>query len=184
VVRSNLNQFFFFLHQDTAAVWASEGEPLPGHRPPLWAASVLTRALLQTTGWKDFKSACGVGPLQDSPLEPPGRVQCLAVYSAATNNCKDSLLSPWGTSAGSVRLLRLLTFQWSYSLKPPGASPGTLPCHPSAVSCITWDGVPPCPAVFYPCILSHPSSVGQLRQHSPQTGPRVAMLASRSHTSV
>jgi len=138
---------FYFLHQDAAAVQASEGEPLPGHHPPLWAASMLSRALLQTTGWKDFRSACGVGPPQDLPPELLSHVQCLAVCSVATNdykdtdNCKSSLLSPRDMSAGSVRLLCLLTFQWPYSLKPPGASPETLPHHPSAVAHITWDSV-------------------------------------------
>jgi len=78
--------FFFFLHQDTAAVWASKGKPLPGHCPPLWAASVLSRALPWTTGRKDFKSTSGVAPLQDFLPVLPGRVQCPAMCSVSTNN--------------------------------------------------------------------------------------------------
>jgi len=75
-----------------------------------------------------------------------------------TNDCKGSLLSLWGMSAGSVRLVRLLTFQQPYSLKPPGTSLVMLPCH---LICSPVISPPPhvqgsglCHArTAYPCVL-------------------------------
>jgi len=66
----------------------------------------------------------GMHPHKTSPARPPS-----CVWWRPTDNYKDGLCSPWGTSAGSVRPLCLLIFQQPYSLKPPGTSQATLPCH-------------------------------------------------------
>jgi len=117
-------------------------------------------------------------PVGLDPCKTPHRNHP-AVCSVATDNCKDGLLSPQGTSAGSVRLLCLLTFQWPYSLKPPGASPETLPCHPSAIAHVTWNSVPPRPAMFYPCSLGGSPSWAASR-HSLQASLQPPLvLASR-----
>ena len=91
--------FFFFFFLRHASTTVS---PLQGH-PCHQGCRGFARTLTWTYRRKDLISTSGVGPLQDSP--------------------------PSGTSAGSVRLSCLLTFRQAYSLKPPGTSLGTLPCH-------------------------------------------------------
>jgi len=73
---------------------------------PLSGSGVLARALLRTSGWKDFISTSGVGPLQGSPC-------------------------PQGYEHWQCETQMPTYVQCPYSLKPPGASLATLPCHPS-----------------------------------------------------
>jgi len=162
---------FFFLHHDLASahLWANPWAA-PGHQPR--ECTVFSRTLMQTTGWKDFKSTSGVAPLQDFPAGQPWCC-CLAVYSVATNDYKGTATKvshlPLGMSAGSVRLLCLLTFQQPYSLKPPGASLGTLPRHPIC-SRFTLGWCTPVPCSILPLQPSLPPWLGSSSGHSPLAG--------------
>jgi len=86
--------------------------------------------------------------------------------SVSTDDYKDSVseasASPQGTSAGSVRLLHLLTFRQPYSLKPPGALLATLPKSPDPWAlpisgcCFTLGRHTTSPKSFYPCMACCP----------------------------
>ena len=159
-------------HISHCHVLGTEAPTMPA--APLPGSDVLSRALPWTSGWKDFISTSGVVPLQDFLAGWPWHC-CLAMYGVATENYEGTAAKathlPLGTSAGSVRLGGVLTFQPPYSLKPPGASLVTLPCHPSPGGhgdqrATTLSSVLPLPTSL--------SSVGGSRlQHSPTFRTRV-----------
>jgi len=148
--------FFFFLHRGATFLTAAPHTGLgPQQRlaAPFSGSGVLSRALLQTSGWKDFISTSGVGSLQG--------FLCLQGYKC------------WQCETWAP------TYFWHpYSLKPPGASLVTLPCHPSpggslgmvyhhALKCFTLAYIPVILWGQLPSALSHRQALG--------------LLASRSH---
>jgi len=143
--------FFFFLCQDASFLTAI---PCTGLGPQQWwqlpslgVACSLELSLRQLDG---------------KILYPPVEL----------DPCKTSH-APRDTSAGSVGLRCLLTFQHSYPLKPPGASLVTLPHHPFPLGGHgEWHTTAPCSILPLP---TFPSSIwGQLTHSTlPPSGPRV-----------
>ena len=101
---------FFFLCQDTAAAIMED-------KSPDNLCLAMYSLLLMTT--RAGKQVCS--------LELSCRQQEGKILNPLEGSDPFTRLSPchWGVQANSVRLFCLLIIQWTYSLKPPGASQET-----------------------------------------------------------